>query len=88
MEFFRSGSFRRDFKQLTQEIQDRAEKQFELLLQNPRHPSLRTKKMKGKWGKMGVYEARVTEGYRFTFQIKGDTYFLRRIGPHDILLHP
>jgi len=71
MEFYRSESFRRDFKQLTQEIQERAEKQFEILLQNPRHPSLRKKKMKGKWEKMGVYEARVTEGYRFTFQING-----------------
>jgi mRNA-degrading endonuclease YafQ of YafQ-DinJ toxin-antitoxin module len=88
MELLRSDSFRQYFKQLTGEIQDRAEKQFGLLLENPFHPSLRTKKMEGKWGKMGVDEARVTRGYRFTFQIKGDTYFLRRIGPHDILRHP
>jgi mRNA-degrading endonuclease YafQ of YafQ-DinJ toxin-antitoxin module len=88
MELLRSDSFRRDFKQLSAEIQDRAKKQFGLLLENPFNPSLRTKKMEGKWGKMGVYEARVTRGYRFTFKIKGDTYLLRRIGPHDILRHP
>lgn len=88
MEFLRSELFRRDFKQLPREIQDRTEKQFTLLLKNPRHPSLQTKKMKGKWGRMGVYEARVTQGYRFTFQLKDNFYFLRRIGPHDILRQP
>jgi mRNA-degrading endonuclease YafQ of YafQ-DinJ toxin-antitoxin module len=88
MELFRTDSFRRDFKRLPSDLQDLAEKQFALLLKNPRHPSLQTKKMKGKWGKMGVFEARVTRGYRFTFQIKGDAYLLRRIGPHDILRHP
>ena len=80
--------FDRDFAFLSEAIKERAEKQFALLLQNPRHPSLRVKKMKGKWGKQGIFEARVTRGYRFTFQVEGDEYILRRIGPHDILRSP
>ena len=80
--------FDRDFAGLPEHIKERAEKQFALLLQNPRHPSLRVKKMKGRWGEQGVFEARVTGGYRFTFQVEGEVYLLRRIGPHDILKTP
>ena len=43
--------FDRDFAFLSESIKEQAEKQFALLLQNPRHPSLHVKKMKGKWGK-------------------------------------
>ncbi len=80
--------FVRDYQRLSKDIQRRADKQLERLLQDPRHPSLCTKKMEGKWGEQGVFEARVTKDFRFTFQIEGDQYFLRRIGPHDILKTP
>lgn len=80
--------FERDYARLPENIKDLAEKQFALLLENFRHPSLQTKKMKGKWGRQGVFEARITRGYRFTFQVEGDTYIFRRIGVHDILKTP
>ena len=36
-----------------------------------------------------IWEARVTRAYRFTFVIDGDTYILRRVGPHeDVLRNP
>lgn len=35
-----------------------------------------------------IWEARVTQGYRFTFAIEGDTYILYRVGPHDIERRP
>jgi hypothetical protein len=35
-----------------------------------------------------IWEGRITQGYRFTFQIVGDIYLLRRIGTHDILRRP
>jgi hypothetical protein len=31
-----------------------------------------------------VWEARITQGYRFTFQIERDVYVLRRVGKHDV----
>jgi mRNA-degrading endonuclease YafQ of YafQ-DinJ toxin-antitoxin module len=80
--------FDRDYDKLPEGIKQLAEKQFTYLLEDPRHPSLRAKKMKGKWGQLGIIEARVTKGYRFTFMIQGDQYILRRIGSHDILKNP
>lgn len=35
-----------------------------------------------------IWEGRVTGGYRFTFQIEGDVYILRKVGTHDILKKP
>ena len=35
-----------------------------------------------------IWEGRITKGYRFTFQVRQDTYLLRRIGTHDILAAP
>jgi len=35
-----------------------------------------------------IWEAHVTQAYRFTFAIDGETYILYRIGPHDIERHP
>lgn len=77
--------FQRDFRALSEPIQRRVEKQLVLFLQNPRHPSLRIKKMEGFHD---IWEGRITQSYRFTFQIREDTCVLRRIGTHDILGTP
>jgi mRNA-degrading endonuclease RelE of RelBE toxin-antitoxin system len=79
------ASFDRDYARLPNHIQERVDSKLALFLQDSRHPSLGVKKMEG-WG--DVWEGRITQGYRFTFQIVGDTYRLRRIGTHDILRHP
>ena len=75
--------FDKQFRVLPLEIKKRAKKQFGLLLENFRHPSLGVKKVKRE---QDVWEARVTRGYRFTFQIRGSYYLLRRIGEHDKVL--
>ena len=75
--------FIRDYQNLPAFIQTRADKQLELLLNDPKHPSLRTKKIKKE---KGLWEGRITKGFRFSFQIEEDTYLLRRIGPHDKVL--
>lgn len=77
--------FLKEYAELPVVIQHRADRQIKLLLQNPRHPSLRARQMEGY---PAIYEARVTKQYRFTYTIKGDTYRLRRIGTHDILKTP
>jgi len=82
--------FVRDYQRLPEPIQRRFDRALRFLLSNPRHPSLRAKKMEGQRDPEGrdIWEARVTQGYRFTFAIDGDTYILYRIGPHDIERHP
>jgi len=77
--------FDNDYDSLPELIKDRADKQFAMLLGNPNHPSLRLKKIKGQ---PHIWEGRVTKSYRFTFQISGEIYLLRRIGTHDILKTP
>lgn len=78
-------SFRRDYARLPQNIQERADKQLALFLDNPRRPSLRTKKMEGH---RDLWEGRISKDYRFIFRIAGDTYLLLNIGPHDIERRP
>ncbi|MBI2055131.1 MAG: hypothetical protein HYT39_03480, partial [Candidatus Sungbacteria bacterium] len=57
---------------LPKEIQKKFNKQFNFLLNDLRHPSLRAKK----YGGVGnVWQARVDNDYRFYFEIRGDTYF-------------
>jgi len=73
------------YRKLPEHIKERADKQLRLLLENPRHPSLRLQKMKGH---RDHWRIRVTLHYRIVFQIEGDEYVLRKIGPHDILDRP
>ena len=80
-----SKKFIKAYRKLPQHIQETADKQLGLLLSNPEHPSLNLKKMQGQ---PGVWEARVTKGYRFTFHVEDDICFLRNIGTHDILERP
>ena len=77
--------FKRDYHALPKEIQELINKQIAHLMENPHHPSLRIKKMEGH---ESVWEARVTKGYRMTFQVHGDTCLLRRVGTHSILKRP
>lgn len=79
--------FVRDYQDLPEEIQKEVDKALRLLLDNLRHPSLRTKKMQPK--SRGVFEARVTQGYRMTFQVDPSAIItMRRVGTHDILRSP
>jgi mRNA interferase RelE/StbE len=82
--------FVRQYQRLPQSLQRQFDKALVFLLSNLRHPSLRAKKMEGQRDPEGrdIWAARVTQAYRFTFAINGDTYILYRIGPHDIERHP
>ena len=80
-----SAKFVRDYKNLSPLLRRRTDEQLEILLENPQRPSLGLKKMKGF---PDIWEARVTNSYRFTFQIQGDLYLIRRVGTHDVLKRP
>ncbi len=85
MEVRLTKSFGKDYRRLPKRLQVLVDNKLLLLLDNSRHPSLGVKKMAGF---DYIWEAKVTKGYRFTFQIEGQTYLIRRVGPHDILKTP
>ena len=75
--------FRKSYQRLPQPIQRKADKQLSLLAANVRHPSLQVKHMKGA---TGIWEARVDLHYRMTFEMVGETIYLRVVGNHDDVL--
>lgn len=85
MNIFYSPEFKNCYCSLPQRIQGLIDKKLAIFLQNPRHPSLNIKKMAGQ---KDIWEARITQSYRFTFQIENDVYILRKVGTHDILKRP
>ena len=82
---FRTERFKKDFKRLPREVQERTAKALELWVSNPRHPSLHAKKMEGA---PGIWELRVSDNYRITFQFVEEGVLLRKIGTHNILRQP
>ncbi len=78
-------NFIKDYRRLPQHVQKAIDKQLGLLLSDPKHPSLNIKKMNDP---RNIWEGRITESYRFTFQIEGDVYVLRKVGTHDMLRKP
>jgi mRNA-degrading endonuclease RelE of RelBE toxin-antitoxin system len=76
-------TFKKDYRKLPTTLQMLADSKIEMLSDNPRHPSLRVKKMEGH---KNIWEASVTMKYRITFEIEQDAFLLRRIGEHDKVL--
>jgi len=76
-------SFKDFYARLPSHIQRKANKQLRLLAQNPRHPSLQVKRIRGT---ASIWEARVDRQYRLSFEMVGDTIYLRAVGNHDEVL--
>lgn len=87
MIYRRTQRFHESFKRLPAAIQEKAKKAFTLFRDNPRHPSLQTKKMKGH---ENIWEGRVDQGYRFFYRYDNDEKtgesicVFYEIGPHEI----
>ena len=85
MKLLFTRTFVKNYRELPKRIQNAADKQLEYLLSDLEHPSLNIKKMKDP---REIWEGRVADSYRFTFQIEEYQYIMRRIGTHDILKNP
>ncbi len=70
---------RRSYEAAPLQVQKAFDKQARLLVQGLRHPSLRAKKYDEA---RDIWQARVTEGWRFYFRIEGDLYHLTDMMPH------
>lgn len=75
--------FKNSYQDLPEHIKKKVDRQIKILSTNLRHPSLHTKKIRGK---TGIWEARIDIFYRLTFEIINDTIFLRVVGNHDEVL--
>jgi len=57
------------------------ERKIDILINNPDHPSLRTKKLNDK----NLYESSVSMDIRVIWRLKGNLMVFEDIGHHDIL---
>jgi len=78
-----SEKFKKGYKKLPKEIQERFNEKLTLFLNDMSHPSLRVKRLQGT---MDRWEGSISESYRFTFEFQKDTVIFRVIGTHDILI--
>ena len=63
------------------EIREKVKRAIALLAENPRHPSLQTKPIRGA---RGFYEARVDINYRMTYiRLADDTLEMSYVDKHD-----
>ena len=80
MKIARTERFKKSYRRLSPADRELVKKALRPLMENPRHPGLRVKRIKGT---AGIWEARVSRSCRMTFEIRGDTYLLRNVGKHD-----
>ena len=74
-----SKEFKKEYKKLPLSLQKKFTKQLRFLLENFRHPSLKSRKMSGK----NIYEARLDYRHRFIYTIICEEIWFIAIGPHD-----
>jgi mRNA interferase RelE/StbE len=72
--------FQRAYNDLTDDDTEHVKKALRLLAENPRHPSLRVKKMQGT---DSIWEARASLSIRLTFEMHSGLIVLRNVGAHD-----
>jgi len=80
MNIYYSELFVEKTKLLSIEARRALKNKLELMIENPRHPSLRTKKIQGQ---DNIFEASITMDIRITWQYTEDGIWLRNIGEHD-----
>ncbi len=82
MKIRRTDRFKKDYRTLPKDIQQRVDEKLRFLLRDPRHPSLRVHKIRGA---KGLWEFSVTTKYRVLFEIEGEFFVLLAAGPHKIV---
>jgi mRNA interferase RelE/StbE len=83
MEFIYTDRFKKSYKQLSKEKKKALHKKLLLMIKNPLHPSLRTKKVQGT---DNIFECSINMAVPMTWQYEGDSIMLRVVGDHDKVL--
>jgi len=80
----RTERFKESVLELDGRTRDKLKKQLSYLISDPRHPSLHVKKVKCA---QSIFEARVDDSYRVTFEFGEDREIILRVaGPHNSAL--
>jgi mRNA-degrading endonuclease RelE of RelBE toxin-antitoxin system len=80
----RTERFKKSVLELDEKTREKLKRQLSYLMSDPRHPSLQIKKIKGT---PSIFEARVNNFYRFTFEYgENNEIILRVVGPHNSAL--
>lgn len=74
--------FKKDYRKLDPQLQQRVDSKLEDLCKDPRPAGLVFEKLKG-YDNPCIYTIHVTGNYKLSMQIDGDTATLRRVGNHD-----
>lgn len=85
MKVQRLEAFDRQYVKLPLDIRKKTDRILGYLMQDLRHPGIKARKMTHVGD---IWEARVGDHHRITFQIVEDTIVLRRVGTHDIYRNP
>ena len=80
MKLFFSERFKKDYKLFPDDIKQLINSKLKILTENPLHPSLRTKKIKGK---EDIFETSINMQIRMTWNYYEGKILLRAIGEHD-----
>jgi mRNA interferase RelE/StbE len=80
MEIFFTERFKKDYKSFSEDMKQVIESKLKILSGNPFHPSLRTKKIKGK---EDIFETSINMSVRMTWNYYEHGILLRAIGEHD-----
>lgn len=82
MEIILTREFEKCYEKLSSFIQKKAEKQTDLFLKNPFHPSLHTEKLNPK--NKEVWSFRIDRQYRIFFRfLDADHVLFLTVGPHE-----
>jgi mRNA-degrading endonuclease RelE of RelBE toxin-antitoxin system len=85
MKFVRTKPFLKQYLALSPPVRKKVDKKLLHLLQDIRHPGLSVRKMVNQ---DNIWEARIDEHTRVTFQWVDETVILRRVGTHEIYRKP
>jgi mRNA-degrading endonuclease RelE of RelBE toxin-antitoxin system len=83
VEVLLTEQFEQAYEKLTKAEKRSVRKALTLLGDNPKHPSLRVRKMEGR---KDIWEARPSKRLRMTLEMAGETIFMRNVGEHDKVL--
>lgn len=84
MNIYFSDHFLKSVRQLPDDIKKSLKEKLDLMANDPKYPSLRTKKIKGH---DKIFEASITMNVRMTWEYYEDGILLRTIGEHDKTLN-
>jgi mRNA-degrading endonuclease RelE of RelBE toxin-antitoxin system len=78
------ASFKRKFKKITPDLQQKCMDKIETLKNKPIPPGTRFEKLSG-YSNPNIYTLHITGNYKVSFEIEGTTAILRSVGTHNLI---